>query len=68
MKFLKDETVPRNDLYKSHVVHVPSGEPPHSVSRPVPKKKAGIAKPVSKGKLLRAGGPSVCIDRITSLL
>lgn len=58
VKFQKDETIPRNDLYKSHVVHVPSGEPPNSVSRPVPKKKPGVAKPISKGRLLRTGGPS----------
>ena len=48
-------------MYKSHVVHVPSGEPPGSVSRPVPKKKAGVVKPITQGKLLRAGGPSVSI-------
>lgn len=48
-------------MYKSHVVHVPSGEPPNSVSRPVPKKKAGVVKPITQGKLLRAGGPSVSI-------
>jgi hypothetical protein len=46
-------------MYKSHVVHVPSGEPPNSVSRPVPKKKAGFVKPITQGKLLKAGGPSV---------
>lgn len=27
MKFIKDESVPRDDVYKSHVVRVPSGEP-----------------------------------------
>ena len=59
VKFQKDETVPRNDMYKSHVVHVPSGEPPNSVSRPVPKKKPGVVKPITHGKLLKAGGPSV---------
>lgn len=30
MKFVKDETVRRDDNYKSHVVSVPSGEPPTS--------------------------------------
>ena len=59
IRFQKDETVQRNDMYKSHVVHVPSGEPPNSVSRPVPKKKPGVVKPITQGKLLRAGGPSV---------
>lgn len=30
MKFVKDETVPRDDVYKSHVVRVPSGAPASS--------------------------------------
>ncbi|KAJ3502138.1 hypothetical protein NLJ89_g9019 [Agrocybe chaxingu] len=57
IKFIKDETVQRNDLYKSHTVHVPSGEPPGSVSRPPAKRKAGAVRPITQGKLLRAGGP-----------
>ncbi|CAO3593922.1 unnamed protein product [Absidia cylindrospora] len=32
MKFVKDETVPRDDVYKSHVVRVPSGAPASSES------------------------------------
>ncbi|TBU29834.1 P-loop containing nucleoside triphosphate hydrolase protein [Dichomitus squalens] len=58
IKFVKDETVPRNDTYKSHTVHVPSGEPPSSLSRPMPKKKEGVVRPITQGKLLRKGGPS----------
>ena len=58
VKFIKDETVPRNDTYKSHTVHVPSGEPPSSLSRPMPKKKEGVVRPITQGKLLRKGGPS----------
>ncbi|KAF8167362.1 myosin-1 [Crassisporium funariophilum] len=58
IKFIKDETVPRNDLYKSHTVHVPSGEPPSSLSRPPAKRKAGVVRPITQGKLLKAGGPS----------
>ncbi|RPD82286.1 hypothetical protein L226DRAFT_21648 [Lentinus tigrinus ALCF2SS1-7] len=58
IKFIKDETVPRNDTYKSHTVHVPSGEPPNSQSRPMPKRKEGVARPITQGKLLRKGGPS----------
>jgi hypothetical protein len=54
-------------MYKSHVVHVPSGEPPNSVSRPVPKKKAGAVKPITQGKLLKAGGPSVSGHRLSGL-
>ncbi|KAF8971711.1 myosin-1 [Flammula alnicola] len=57
IKFIKDETVPRNDIYKSHVVHVPSGEPPSSVSRPPARRKPGVVRPITQGKLLRAGGP-----------
>ncbi|KAI1793106.1 P-loop containing nucleoside triphosphate hydrolase protein [Ganoderma leucocontextum] len=58
IKFIKDETVPRNDTYKSHTVHVPSGEPTFSQSRPVPRKKEGVVRPITQGKLLRRGGPS----------
>ncbi|KAI6012422.1 P-loop containing nucleoside triphosphate hydrolase protein [Pisolithus orientalis] len=56
--FTKDETVVRDDVYKSHTVRVPSGEPPNSVSRPPPKRKPGTVRPITQGKLLRAGGPS----------
>ena len=58
IQFVKDETVPRDDVYKSHTVHVPSGEPPNSVSRPRPKRKQGVVRPITRGKLLRASGPS----------
>ena len=30
MKFVKNEKIPRDDVYKSHVVNVPSGEPANS--------------------------------------
>ncbi|KAN0134867.1 P-loop containing nucleoside triphosphate hydrolase protein [Lactarius tabidus] len=58
IKFLKDETVQKNDQYKSHTVHVPSGEPPNSRSRPPAKRKAGVVRPITKGKLLKPGGSS----------
>lgn len=58
IRFVKDETIPRDDVYKSHVVHVPSGEPPNSTSRPRAKRKQGVVRPITQGKLLRAGGPS----------
>lgn len=58
IKFIKDETVKKDDLYKSHTVHVPSGEPPSSLSRPPAKRKPGIVRPITQGKLLKAGGPS----------
>lgn len=69
VKFIKDETVPRDDVYKSHTVHVPSGEPPDSLSRPPAKRKAGVVRPITQGKLLRKGGPSdVCRLVIAPLL
>ncbi|KAH7910455.1 P-loop containing nucleoside triphosphate hydrolase protein [Hygrophoropsis aurantiaca] len=58
IKFVKDETVTKDDVYKSHTVHVPSGEPPNSTSRSPAKRKPGIVRPITEGKLLRAGGPS----------
>ncbi|KAH7930925.1 hypothetical protein BV22DRAFT_1115754 [Leucogyrophana mollusca] len=58
IKFVKDETVVKDDVYKSHTVHVPSGEPPASTSRPPAKRKPGVVRPITQGKLLRAGGPS----------
>lgn len=56
--FKKDETIQRGDVYKSSTVSVPSGESPSSVSRPPAKRKPGIVKPITQGKLLRPGGPS----------
>ncbi|KAJ7293040.1 P-loop containing nucleoside triphosphate hydrolase protein [Mycena rebaudengoi] len=58
IKFIKDETVKKDDLYKSHTVHVPTGEPAGSLSRPPAKRKPGIVRPITQGKLLKAGGPS----------
>ncbi|KAJ3837340.1 P-loop containing nucleoside triphosphate hydrolase protein [Lentinula raphanica] len=58
IKAVKDETVLKDDLYKSHAIHVPSGEPPGSLSRPAPKRKPGTVRPITQGKLLRPGGPS----------
>ena len=69
ISFTRDETVPRDDVYKSHTVHVPTGEPVNSVSRPAAKRKAGVVRPITKGKLLRPGGPGgsnvrvVCFSR-----
>lgn len=58
IKAVKDETIPKDDAYKSHAIHVPTGEPPNSVSRPPAKRKPGIVRPITQGKLLKAGGPS----------
>ncbi|UZJ52816.1 hypothetical protein CBS101457_002136 [Exobasidium rhododendri] len=56
--FKKDETVRKGDVYKSSTVMVGSGEPATSVSKPAPRRKPGIVKPITSGKLLRPGGPS----------
>jgi myosin-1 len=57
VKVIKDPAVPRDDLYKSGTIHTGPGEPPNSVSKPTPKGKQVAAKPITKGKLLRPGGP-----------
>ncbi|KAJ4335351.1 class II myosin, partial [Didymella glomerata] len=44
-------------MYKSGTVHTGQGESPSSVSKPTPKGKQVAAKPITKGKLLRPGGP-----------
>lgn len=64
--FIKDESVRKDDMYKSHQVHVPSGEPAGSLSRPPAKRKAAAVRPITQGKLLRAGGPSdVGVEPVT---
>lgn len=57
VKVVKDSTVPRDDLYKSSIIHVGPGEPSSSTSRPTPKGRSVAARPVTTGKLLRPGGP-----------
>ncbi|ORY80358.1 P-loop containing nucleoside triphosphate hydrolase protein [Protomyces lactucae-debilis] len=39
VKFVRDEAIKRDDMYKSGAVHVSTGEPANSVSRPFPRKK-----------------------------
>ncbi|KAG6817917.1 class II myosin [Tephrocybe sp. NHM501043] len=58
VKFLKDERILKDGVYKSHTVTVGSGEAPSSLSRPPAKRKPGVVRPITQGKLLRAGGPS----------
>jgi myosin-1 len=57
VKVIKDPAVPRDDVYKSGTIHTGPGEPPNSVSKPTPKGRQVAAKPITKGKLLRPGGP-----------
>ncbi|KAG6813218.1 class II myosin [Tricholoma furcatifolium] len=58
IKFVKDERILKDGVYKSHTVTVGSGEAPSSLSRPPAKRKPGVVRPITQGKLLRAGGPS----------
>ncbi|GAM33778.1 microfilament motor [Talaromyces pinophilus] len=58
VKAVKDPAVPRDDVYKSGSIHTGPGEPPNSVSKPTPRPKPVAARPVTKGKLLRPGGPN----------
>lgn len=57
VKVIKDPAIQREDTYKSGTIHTGSGEPPNSVSKPTPRGKQVAARPVTKGKLLRPGGP-----------
>ncbi|EON64246.1 PLK protein kinase [Coniosporium apollinis CBS 100218] len=57
VKVVKDPAVPRDDVYKSGTVHTGPGEPSNSVSRPTPRGRQVPGKPITKGKLLRPGGP-----------
>jgi myosin-1 len=57
IKTMKDANVARDDLYKSGTIHTNQGEPPNSISKPTPRGRQVAAKPITKGKLLRAGGP-----------
>ena len=58
VKCIKDNAVPRDDMYKSGTIHTGPGEPPSSVSRPTPRGRQGAGKPITSGKLLRPGGPN----------
>lgn len=56
IKVVKDSPS-EQDFYKSGAIHTKGGEPPNSVSRPMPKGKPIAAKPFTKGKLIKPGGP-----------
>ncbi len=56
VKVLKDAPT-QADFYKSGAVHTQAGEPPSSVSRPTPKGKPVPPRPITKGKLIKPGGP-----------
>jgi myosin-1 len=56
VKVLKDAPN-QHDFYKSGAVHTQPGEPPNSVSRPTPKGKPVPPRPITRGKLIKPGGP-----------
>jgi myosin-1 len=63
VKVLKDSQLPV-DFYKSGAVHTQQGEPPNSGSYPMPKAKPVPARPITRGKLIRPGGPGGRPSRI----
>ncbi|KJZ77553.1 Myosin-1 [Hirsutella minnesotensis 3608] len=64
VKVMKDSQQ-RADFYKSGAVHTQQGEAPNSVSRPMPKAKPVPPRPITRGKLIKPGGPGGRPSRIT---
>ncbi|KAK6215010.1 hypothetical protein QIS74_08029 [Colletotrichum tabaci] len=65
VKVLKDSQQ-AVDYYKSGAVHTQPGEPPSSVSKPTPKGKPVAARPITRGKLIKPGGPNGRPSRMTN--
>ncbi|KAL1898511.1 class II myosin [Sporothrix stenoceras] len=65
VKVLKDSQVPV-DFYKSGAVHTRAGEPPNSLPRPTPPAKPVPPRPITRGKLIKPGGPNGRPSRITA--
>lgn len=63
VKVLKDSQQ-SVDYYKSGAIHTRQGESPQSGSRPTPKGKPVPPRPVTRGKLIRPGGPNGRPSRI----
>ncbi|KAF3764606.1 hypothetical protein M406DRAFT_91373 [Cryphonectria parasitica EP155] len=63
VKVLKDSPTPV-DFYKSGAVHTQPGEPSNSLSRPMPKAKPVPPRPITRGKLIKPGGPNGRPSRI----
>ncbi|KAK8043671.1 P-loop containing nucleoside triphosphate hydrolase protein [Apiospora rasikravindrae] len=57
IKVVKDSQQPV-DFYKSSTVHTQQGEPPSSASKPTPKGKPVPPRPITRGKLIKPGGPN----------
>ena len=64
VKVLKDNPSPV-DFYKSGAIHTSQGDPPNSVSRPMPKAKPVPPRPITRGKLIKPGGPGGRPSRLT---
>ncbi|OAQ73422.1 myosin-1 [Pochonia chlamydosporia 170] len=64
VKVAKDSQQPV-DFYKSGAIHTQQGEPPNSVSRPMPKAKPVPPRPITRGKLIKPGGPGGRPSRLT---
>lgn len=64
VKVLKDsqQTV---DYYKSGAIHTQPGESPSSVSRPMPRANPVPPRPITRGKLIKPGGPGGRPSRLT---
>ncbi|KAI1119099.1 P-loop containing nucleoside triphosphate hydrolase protein [Nemania sp. NC0429] len=64
VKVLKDsqQTV---DFYKSGAVHTQPGESPSSISRPMPRANPVPPRPITRGKLIKPGGPGGRPSRLT---
>ncbi|KAI1289038.1 P-loop containing nucleoside triphosphate hydrolase protein [Xylaria venustula] len=65
VKVLKDspQTV---DFYKSGAIHTQPGESPSSVSRPMPRANPVPPRPITRGKLIKPGGPGGRPSRISA--
>lgn len=57
VKVLKDSQLPA-DYYKSGAIHTQPGDSPNSVSRPTPKGRPVPPRPITRGKLIKPGGPN----------
>lgn len=65
VKVLKDSPSPV-DFYKSGAVHTQPGEPSNSLSRPMPKARPVPPRPITRGKLIKPGGPNGRPSRVTA--
>ncbi|KAI2641055.1 P-loop containing nucleoside triphosphate hydrolase protein [Xylaria nigripes] len=64
VKVLKDSQQ-AVDFYKSGAIHTQPGESPSSGSKPMPKAKPVPPRPITRGKLIKPGGPNGRPSRLT---